>query len=87
MSFKITIEQTTIVTKIVRGEHTIIGEEQEEAKFKHYQESGEKQPIIMKKLYGYAPDREDEVKKEVKVFEQVVEELNLSAVIKAINNL
>jgi len=37
--------------------------------------------------FGYTPDREAEVKVETKLLEQTVEELDLKAVLKAINGL
>ena len=78
MSYKITIEETKVETKLVRGAHVQVGEHQEEDKY-----STDK--IVMVAEYGYAPNREDEVSETKNIYEQVVEELNITDVINAVN--
>ena len=80
MSYKITIEETKIVTQMVRGKHEKIDEVMTDAQCM----DGE---LYMKAIYGYAPDREDEVETTQTMFEQVVDELDLVRVISAINSI
>ena len=77
MSYKITITKTEVETKIVRGEYTKTGEREEEGDYS--------KEIKMVPSFGYAPDRENEVKTITDVYEQVVEELDVGSLVKFIN--
>jgi hypothetical protein len=78
MSYKITIEETTVETKMVRGEHVQIGEEMHEGYCNG-------KPYLTA-TYGYAPNREDEVKETKTIYEQVVDKLDITQVIGAVND-
>jgi len=86
MSLTITIKEVKTVTKVVRGEHTVIDQKQEKKEYPNIGDSGDSH-TIMKNVYGYAPDREEEVIIETKIFEQTVDSMNLQDVIRAINGL
>ena len=77
MSYKITIEETVVETKMVRGAHVQIGEEMKEG-------FGGAEPYLAAS-YGYAPNREDEVKETKTIYEQVVDKLDITDVINAVN--
>jgi hypothetical protein len=96
MSYEITIKKidTKQVTK--RGEHTIIDtrpwteEEISDARRYDYGQSGREAWLKAnptKNVYGYAPDYSGSETKETEVLKQSVDDLDLAAVIKAINNL
>lgn len=88
---RITKIDTKKVTK--RGEHTII-EERPWTKKEMSDESGYHQTAEeilattpLKQVYGYAPPYEGTEKTEKEVFKQVVEDLDLQLVIKAVNGI
>jgi hypothetical protein len=87
MPYKITIEKKQTVTQIVRGPHTQIGTKEVEREERYYSHDADEPRTRIEPVYGYAPDREAEVVIETKVLEQTVDELDLPAVIKAINKL
>lgn len=73
MSYKITIEKTVTIKKIDAPEYTIVGE----------QKIGGTNEI--KKIWGYPPEREIEKEISEEIFTQFVEDLDLYAVIQAVN--
>lgn len=87
--FEITIKEIKTVTKLVRGEHTVIDErpytDDELSDCGMYRAAGKDGET--KRVYGYAPDREEDVKIDREIFSQTVEDLDLPAVIKAINKI
>lgn len=89
--FEITIKEMTTERKIVRGEHTIIDRrpytDAELNECSIYRQSDAGKQGETKPIYGYAPDREQEVDVQRELLKQTVEKLDLSSVIKAINNL
>jgi hypothetical protein len=89
--FEITIKEITTETKTVHGEHTVIDRrpytdaELEESKgwmSSNAGKAGETKPI-----YGYAPDVEKEVETEHEILKQRVSDMDLRAVILAINKV
>lgn len=80
--FEITIKEIKTETKIVRP---YTDAELSESEFYRQSDNGKKGET--KPIYGYAPDREEDVKREVEILKQSVESVDLAAVIKAINNL
>ena len=93
MSYKIII--TKIETKKVtkEGDYQIVDrrpwtDEEIDKTTKHYQSNDNfLQNNPLKEVIGYAPSRESTEEKEIKVLEQTIENLDLSAVIKAINGI
>jgi len=97
MSYKITITKIETKKVIKEGEYQVIGEriwterELDEAKRikarigLSEEKFLEKNPF--KEVRGYAPDFESSEEIEIKVLEQTVENLDLSAVIKAVNGI
>lgn len=90
MPFKITITQTKKVTKNVGGEWVVVGQrvpnEEEIERLRRYSED---KPLTIGALnvHGDRPIVEREVEVDVKVLEQEVENLDLTAVIKAVNGI
>jgi len=84
--YTITIEETTAETKLVQGEWMVV-EKRPYTKEESLDMSGLYNPenIGHKEVRGYAPDREQEVVSTVKVYEQVVEDIDLVTVITAVN--
>lgn len=95
MSYKITIEQIKEVTKIEQQKYQVIGqihlteEEYNSLDYgdrKSYTQVEALKPYI-KTIYGNPPAQEVTRLEETKVLEQTVEDLDLPAVIRAINKL
>jgi len=88
MPFQITITEKKVVTKMVRGGWEKLGEtpvtkiDLDKAAF-----SADKFDSPLKNTYGYAPNREDDVEVEIEILKQTVEELDITKVIKAINDI
>ena len=88
MSFQIKITEKKTVTKMVRGSWVILGQtpvtkkDLEECAF-----ASEKFDSLLKEKRGYAPTREDDVEVEIEILKQTVEELDIAAVIRAVNKL
>lgn len=89
--FEITIKEKISGRKIVRGEHAVIDRrpytDAELSESSRWMESELGKKGELKPIYGYAPDREEDVENEREILKQTVETLDLPAVIKAINNL
>lgn len=94
MKYKITITKIETVQSTEQGDYTIIDKrpwtekELDEEKSRAYGDGKsflEKNPL--KEIRGYAPARSVEKAVETKVLKQTIEQLDLPAVIKAINNL
>lgn len=89
--FEITVREITTERKLVRGEHVVIDErpftEKELAEAPYWQTTDAGKQGKLKPIYGYAPEREQEVDVQRELLKQTVEKLDLPAVIKAINNL
>lgn len=87
--YEITIKEIKSVTKVERGEHTVIEErpytqkELDDANA-FYREHSAKE---IKRIYGYAPDREVTSEVTSEIIKQRVESIDLVAVIKAINGI
>lgn len=78
MSYRITVTRMETVTKKFGKEWKVVGEEQAK---------GDDNKPYLKDLYGYTPEIEKEATEEVEVLRQTVTELDMIAVIKAINGL
>jgi hypothetical protein len=80
MSYRITITRIETVMKKLGQEWRVTGEEP------MYPGSPE-QAAIKKQTWGYTPEIEKETAEETEVLKQTVQNIDLAAVIKAINNL
>lgn len=94
MSYKITISKASQETQEKDGEFLVIDkrpwtekELSEGSGFYRSQDSDFLKNNPLKEIRGYAPRREVIATVDVKVLEQTVENLDISAVIKAINGL
>ena len=91
--FEITIKEKRTERKLVPGTHTVIEKrpftDEELSKSSAYRTLYETKPDVteLKPIYGYAPAREENVTTEREILTQVVDELDLAAVIRAINKL
>lgn len=92
MSYEITVTRKDIKTVTKRGEYTVIGERpwtgadfDAACRYQNHQEFLKDNPV--QKIYGYAPSWEGTEETKTEVLRQNVEELDIAAVIKAINNL
>ncbi len=88
MSYKITITETTIVTKTVGKVWDVIGEKEVMRGIDLYErlEPGEPKTRI-EQIRGYTPEIEKQQEVSREVLSQEVENLDLVAVIKAINSI
>ena len=84
-SYKITIEQTRLEARMVQGDYTTIDTEEVERESQFVREG--ESPTRIKEIYGYPPKIERQVETTVTVLEQTVNDLDLIAVIKAINGI
>lgn len=75
MSYEITIKKRRDVTKLAGKEWKVVGQE--------FDKDAER----LKDTYGYTPEIERPVTEEVEVLKQTVDDIDLAAVIKAINKL
>jgi hypothetical protein len=78
MAFKVTIEQTRDVVKTVGKEWKPMGQEQKEGAFDC--------KVYLSDIYGYTPEISKTVTVTEKVYEQIVDDLDLKAVINAVND-
>lgn len=97
--YTITISKTTIVKKPLRQEWTTLRQEfisQQEYESLDYEnkkswkllQESEISPIqYMREIKGYQPEQLADKEELVKIFEQVVEDLNVKAVINAVNSM
>lgn len=93
MSYLITITKIETTTKTENGPWTVIDRrpwtDEELAKATPFY--GDKGEFLktnpLKEVQGYAPNREVQSTKDTQIFTQKVEELDLAAVIKAINGI
>ncbi len=84
--FKITIEQTKTVKKVTGKEWAKIDTEEVEREGRYAM--GENEPKTrIKDVMGYTPEVEKIVSETRLAFVQVVDDLDLAKVIKAVNNL
>lgn len=92
--YKVTIEEIEEVEVTERGEHTVIDERpwtesevKEENRFgtQSAEKYVEKNPV--KRIYGYAPDRKKIQENRREILVQTVNEMDVPAVIKAVNGL
>lgn len=79
MSYKIVISEIVTETQRVGKEWKVIGQEQKKSSF-----TGD---IFVTDEYGYTPEIEKSVTREVKRLEQEVEKIDMAAVIRAVNGL
>lgn len=95
MPYEITIKKIEKTTRLRKGEHTQIDErpwtdeDLRDASERAYGKSPSDiiQSSPMKKVFGYAPDTYEEMKVEIEILKQTVEDLDIATVIKAINKL
>lgn len=92
MSFKITVVETKYVTITKRGEYAIVGQQyistsdyiklsaEEQKDFKFW---GNCQ--YLKNIFGYPDPKEVTIHEEIKIYEQVVDTLDVYNVISAVN--
>jgi len=73
-------------TEVELGKWTQVDTEEVERDQSFYQ-SGDEPRTRVKPVYGHTPDRSVTKKTEREIFSQVVEELNLKQVIRAVNDL
>ena len=86
MSFKITITETRMVNKIAGNDYAVIGQEERERDPKFC--SGADEPKTrMFDVYDYTPEITKVLPETRELLTQVVDELDLAAVIKAVNGL
>lgn len=89
--FEITIKETTTTRKLVRGAWLVV--EKRPYTNKELSESNswfadkEEAKKEIKDIMGYAPDREQDVTSEREILKQSVDDLDLAAVIRAVNKL
>jgi len=95
MPYKITIEKTESVTTKQEGPYVIIARvpwtdsEINDKVLRAYGDESKKEMLSkepLREVRGYAPDRDKTETKATKLYEQCVDDLNLKAVINAINS-
>lgn len=93
MPYKITITKTTERKTTMRGDYAVIDERpwtakelsEERDNFQSTESFLERTPL--RKVYGYQPDYEATETVETEVLKQTVDDLDLPAVIKAVNRI
>ena len=85
--FKITIEETKTVKKIVGKEWATIGTKEVPRDRKYWSDDSNQPKTRIEDVRGYTPEIEKNVEVKAAVLTQEVETLDLAAVIKAINKL
>lgn len=85
--FKITIEETKLVKKIVGKEWATIGSKEVARDEQYYRGDKNEPKTRIEEVRGYTPEIEKSVSVTSQVLIQEVETLDLPAVIKAVNNL
>lgn len=85
--FEITIRETRVIKKLVPQKWEKIGTK-EVPRERDYYVKDEKEPKTrIEDVWGYTPEAEIYVREERDVLKQQVEELDIAAVIKAVNKL
>ena len=87
--FKITIEETKIVQKNTGGKWGVIGEKEvarDDCFIGGYGEPNDEPKTRIEKIHGYTPELIKDVEQTEKVFEQVVDDIDLMTVIVAVNS-
>lgn len=82
--FKITIEETRDVRKVIGKEYKPIGQQEEPRKLEHITEESPAKTHLVN-VWGYTPETETVRTETRTVFTQEVESMDVSAVIQAIN--
>ena len=85
--FKITIEETKTVKKIVGKEWATIGTKEVPRDESFYRQDKDEPKTRIEDVRGYTPEIEKNVEVKATVLTQEVETIDLAAVIKAINKL
>ena len=86
--YKITIKKTEIKETPAGSNWAVIGERLPgEEKLPEEEESRTERNALVLKVYGYTPPITKKEEQETEIYKQSVEDLDLSAVIIAINNL
>lgn len=85
--FKITIEETKTVNKMIGKVWAIVGTKEVDREDRHYQHDKDEPKTRIDNIYGHTPEIEKDVEVTNTVLTQEVETLDLAKVIKAINNL
>lgn len=91
MSYKITITETKTVEKEEQGSYTTLKQEYisrdkyDSLPFSEQKDWKESEGQYIKGIYGYPPLRLVSKEVETKIYEQTVEDLNITAVIEAVN--
>lgn len=87
MSYEITIKQTRTVRKVQPQRWMVVGTKEVERESRFYQHN-DKEPVTrIEQVYGYTPEVETVQEETREVLKQEVDELDLKAVIRAINGL
>lgn len=86
MSYKITITETKYVKKLAGKEWKEIGT-REVARDEAFSRSSSESKTRIESVMGYTPEIERVVESTTEILSQTVEELDVAAVIKAINKL
>jgi hypothetical protein len=89
MSYEITIKRTQTFRREVDGKWCQVGTKETERDMRYYtQEERAAEPKTrIDPVYGYADRRHEDVTETTEILKQVVDELDLPAVIRAINKL
>jgi hypothetical protein len=88
MSFEIVITEKRQVKTVIRKSWEKVGEKEVEREVKFYSSRDETEPMTrIEAVYGYTPEVEGIVNETREVLKQSVDELDLPAVIRAINKL
>lgn len=92
MKYEITIKEVGQVTQMVKGVWEVVEnrpwtakELHDSAQYSHESDFTDKHPL--KEVRAYTPDRETIVNVDKEIYRQSVDELDLAAVIKAVNKL
>jgi Lhr-like helicase len=87
MTYKIVIERTQDVIRKVGREWEKVGQVEKKREVSFYDGQSDQPKTYLSDEYGYTPEVEKTVSETVKLYEQSVEELDLAAVILAVNKL
>jgi hypothetical protein len=87
MSYKITIEETREIKKLVGKEWATLGTKEVERDERYYAREKDEPKTRIEEVRGYTPEIEKTVTETRQILVQVVDELDLSDVIRAINGL
>jgi hypothetical protein len=87
VAYEITIIEKRLVKKLVGNDYAVIGQKEVEREARFYGAEPEGSKTRITDEYGYTPEIEKLVPEERTVLKQQVDELDLKAVIKAINGI